>query len=93
VTKDDDDIVRVVLRAALAAGALSRDEAARIDRQVRDSHGGARYYVPRRPSEGKGASLAAAVATGTSISTAIDALGISDRWGRALLDRRWVIRW
>jgi hypothetical protein len=46
---NDDDIVRVILKAAIAECGLPVDVAIRLDRAIRDSHGGSRYYVRKSP--------------------------------------------
>lgn len=88
----DDDIARWVARQAMAKG-LTRDQAIELALEIRAEFGGCRLYVPKASPMGKAYVLGAALAAGTSLPSAIEAIGVSRRTAYRLMRRSWVIDW
>lgn len=88
-----DDFLKKVLRTAVDCGAMQPADAAELERRVRREWGGERVYIACGRAEGKVHVLGAALATGTSLTSAADALGIPRRTAYRLAARAWVREW
>jgi hypothetical protein len=91
--RDDDDLARWLARTSAAMG-VPQTTAAELAERLRAEWGGARVYVRKRESAaGKAQALGVAIAQGTSIRAAVEALGVSQRTAYRLLGRSWVKGW
>jgi hypothetical protein len=72
---------------------MQAEDAAALERQVRREWGGERVYIACGNAEGKARVLGVALATGTSLMSAAEALGIPRRTAYRLAARAWVREW
>lgn len=88
-----DDVVDALVKQLLAAvPGLPADKAFAAAAKIREDFGGAEHYVKKAPAMGKAFGLGTALAAGVPLSQAYELVGVSPRYGRKLLGRRWRVR-
>lgn len=67
---------------------VRQDRVLRFEVMLRDRWGGERPYVSRHPGKKNAWGLGTSLSVGMTLDQAFEAVGVSRRWGQALLLRR-----